>query len=106
MASQSDGGWHRVAEPGDLADGTVTMARVGSTLIALSLVGGRYGALENVCPHAGGPLAQGMIEEGRLVCPWHGREFDPVTGECEGYAESARAFPVEARDDGVYVRVE
>lgn len=106
MAFSGDGTWHRVAGPDDIADCSVTMARAGSKLIALCRVGGRYGALDNACPHAGGPLGQGTIEGKRLVCPWHGREYDPATGECDGYAESATAYPVEVREDGVYVRVE
>lgn len=106
MASFGDDTWHRVAASDEIAEGSVTMVRAGSKLVALCRVGGRYGALDNACPHAGGPLGQGAIEGKRLVCPWHGREYDPATGECDGYAESATAYPVEVRDDGVYVRVE
>jgi len=50
-------------------------------------------------------LGEGTIEGGRLVCPWHGREYDPFTGACEGFAESVAAYPAEARADGIYVRV-
>jgi nitrite reductase/ring-hydroxylating ferredoxin subunit len=53
----------------------------------------------------GGPLADGSLQNGRLVCPWHGREFDPVTGQCDGYAETVRAYAVERRADGIYVAV-
>lgn len=38
-------------------------------------------AMDNVCPHWGGPLGQGVIENGRIICPWHGWQFDPKTGE-------------------------
>ena len=40
-----------------------------------------YSAMENVCLHRGGPLGQGMIEGGKVVCPWHGWAWDPKTGE-------------------------
>ncbi|HEY0564753.1 MAG TPA: Rieske (2Fe-2S) protein [Terriglobales bacterium] len=39
-----------------------------------------FTAMDNVCPHRGGPLGQGMIERGKLVCPWHGWAFDLTTG--------------------------
>lgn len=97
--------WHRVAAPDELAEDSVKMVKAGSRLIALIRSQGRYGALDNTCPHSGGPLGQGSIENGLLVCPWHGREYHPLTGECEGYAERAATYPVEARDDGVYVAV-
>jgi len=105
-ASTAGKAWHKVAEAGDVADGAVTEAAVGKTVLALVRIGDRYAALHGRCPHAGGPLAQGSLEGGRLVCPWHGREYDPFTGQCEGYAEAARTCAVEARADGIYVALE
>ena len=97
--------WHRVADVGELADGTLKRVVVGNKVLVLARVGNRYGALDNRCPHMGGPLAEGSLENGVLVCPWHGREYDPLSGSCEGYAESVRAYPVEVRADGVYAAV-
>lgn len=102
--SETDGlQWHKAAEPDELAEDGVKMCSLAGRLVALTRHEGRYGALDNRCPHMGGPLGQGSIEYGRLVCPWHGREFDPFTGACETAAEAVEAFAVEARDDGVYV---
>jgi nitrite reductase/ring-hydroxylating ferredoxin subunit len=100
------GEWHRVAGADEVPEGAVRPVRAGNHVIALCRVGGRLGALAGTCPHAGGPLGEGTIENGRLVCPWHGREYDPVTGACEGYAESVAAYPAEARADGIYVCVD
>lgn len=98
--------WHKVADADEVADGAVTEVAVGATVLALVRIGDRYAALHGRCPHAGGPLAQGLLENGLLVCPWHGREYDPFTGRCEGYAESARPCAVETRADGIYVAPE
>lgn len=103
--SAIEGEWYRVGGPEDVADGGVRAAHVGSRTLALCRVGGRYAAIDGVCPHRGGPLGEGTIENGRLVCPWHGREYDPMTGACDGYDESVAAYPVEVRADGVYVRL-
>jgi nitrite reductase/ring-hydroxylating ferredoxin subunit len=88
--------------------------------------GDSFVAYENVCPHLGGPVCEGRIarkidveiaadgeavehfssDTFHLVCPWHGYEFDLSTGV--GYADSRfalRSFPVEERDDGIYVVV-
>lgn len=94
--------WHRVATPGELAEGSVTAALAGRRRIALVRLGDRYCALDGTCPHAGGPLAEGALEDGKLVCPWHGREFDVATGQCDGF-QGVAAFPVQVRDDGIYV---
>ena len=94
--------WHRAAGVGEMAEGEVKMVVAGTTEIALALHGGKYCALGNRCPHAGGPLAQGSIENGLLVCPWHGREYDLANGRCEGY-EGVATYPVEVRADGIFV---
>ena len=98
----ADRTWHKVAGAGELTEGTLKSVTVAEKPLVIAHCEGRYGALDDRCPHAGGPLSQGHIENGRLVCPWHGREFHPATGECDGYL-SVAAYPVEARDDGIYV---
>ena len=44
-------------------------------------VDGTIAVLDGVCPHEEGPLGEGIIEDGRVVCPWHGYAFDVRTGE-------------------------
>jgi nitrite reductase/ring-hydroxylating ferredoxin subunit len=100
-----DANWYRVADVGELADGTVKQVDIAGRPLVLIRVGNRYSVLDGRCPHMGGPLAEGSIENGLLVCPWHGREYDPASGRCEGYAESVRAYPVELRPDGVYAAI-
>lgn len=43
----------------------------------------RFSAMDNVCAHRGGPLGQGVVVQGKLVCPWHGWQFDLTTGKSE-----------------------
>ncbi|MEO1135633.1 MAG: thiamine pyrophosphate-dependent enzyme, partial [Pseudomonadota bacterium] len=71
---------------------------------------GQYAAMDNRCPHQGGPLGEGSIEKGVdgkcwLRCPWHGWDFDPITGKPPGGHEDTgqEMFPVDVREDGVYV---
>jgi len=98
--------WHKVAELDELADGRVTTVQAGHRSVALTRCDGRYGALDNRCPHQGGPLGEGSIEKGWLRCPWHGYDYDPLTGNPPaGFADAPAAFPVEVRPDGIYVAV-
>ncbi len=53
----------------------------GAKAICVANVRGVYSALDNVCPHRGGPLGQGMIEGNKVVCPWHGWAWDTKTGQ-------------------------
>jgi thiamine pyrophosphate-dependent acetolactate synthase large subunit-like protein/nitrite reductase/ring-hydroxylating ferredoxin subunit len=103
---RSDATWYKVAEPGDLAEGRVRTAVAGPVTIALTHCGGRFGALANHCPHQGGPLGEGSIENGLLRCPWHGYDYDPITGQPPaGFSDAPEAFPVDVRDDGIYVAI-
>ena len=96
--------WVRVLDLDELPEGRVTSVTVGTRTLAVTHVQGQYGALDARCPHQGGPLGQGTIEKGWLRCPWHGYDYDPLTGDPPpGFEDSPRAFPVELRDDGVYV---
>ncbi len=99
--------WYRVAGIDELADGTVTAVEAGTRTIALTRQGDQYGAIEGVCPHQGGPLADGTFQDGVLRCPWHGWGFDPKTGKSlDPSHEDVPAYAVETREDGVYVQVE
>ncbi|MEQ1788526.1 MAG: thiamine pyrophosphate-binding protein, partial [Acidimicrobiales bacterium] len=98
--------WHKVAEVDDLPDGRVTTVVAGNRSLCLTHCDGRFGALENHCPHQGGPLGEGSIEKGMLRCPWHGYDYDPITGQPPaGFSDAPEAFPVEIRTDGIYVEV-
>jgi thiamine pyrophosphate-dependent acetolactate synthase large subunit-like protein/nitrite reductase/ring-hydroxylating ferredoxin subunit len=78
----------------------------GRRSLVLTHVGDAYGALDNKCPHQGGPLGEGSIEGGWLRCPWHGYDYDPLTGTPPpGFSDAPARFPVEVRTDGVYVEV-
>jgi nitrite reductase (NADH) small subunit len=52
----------------------------GGRAICVANVNGNYSAMDGVCPHRGGPLGQGMIEGGNVVCPWHAWAWDAKTG--------------------------
>lgn len=104
--------WHKVAERGEPREGGVMAVQAGAVAIALTRFRGQLGALDNACPDQGGPLGEGSIEcnDGEkdcwLRCPWHGWDFHPTTGESPaGDDDGVETYPVEERDDGVYVEV-
>ncbi len=102
--------WYKVAEEGDLPEGQVTTALAGYTAVCLiNTPEHGYTALDNRCPHQGGPLGEGQLDaNGRWVlCPWHAYEYDPKTGNPpEGFGDYATALPLEIREDGIYVQVD
>jgi pyruvate oxidase len=73
-------GWHRVSLVDLPAEGRVRSVTMDGRTLAMARCGGSLSALENRCPHQGGPLGEGSIENGWLRCPWHGYDYDPRTG--------------------------
>jgi len=86
--------------------GRVKEAKAGDVDICLANVNGELAALYNRCPHNGGPLGQGMVQGGSVVCPWHGWTFDLKTGVAEApVADKAHAFQVRVEGDDVLVNL-
>ncbi len=105
--------WFRVADLNELADKRVKTVVAGVQTLALTNVNDKYTAMDNHCPHQGGPLGEGSIEtddkgECWLRCPWHGWDFDPQTGRPPGGHEDSgqTLYPVDVREDGIYVGLE
>ncbi|MEX2653543.1 MAG: thiamine pyrophosphate-dependent enzyme [Acidimicrobiia bacterium] len=99
-----DWSWHRLITADELPEGRVTTVTVGRRALAVTHYDGCFGALDNHCPHQGGPLGEGSIENGWLRCPWHGYDYSPCNGTPPpGFDDGPIAYPTEVRDDGVYV---
>jgi nitrite reductase (NADH) small subunit len=82
----------------------VTSPEDGSEIALLKYQGKVY-ALDNICPHQGGPLGEGTIEEGCVTCPWHGWQFNVETGVCQNIpGEEARKIAVEVVDGAVFLK--
>jgi len=58
-----------------LAENTMARARVGKADVLLVRQNGRVCALAHDCAHLGGPLSEGTLKDGSVICPWHGSEF-------------------------------
>ena len=88
------------------AEGEAKEFELGDRTICVANVNGTITAMDNVCLHMGGPLGQGYIEGNKLVCPWHGWEYDPKTGAVEGDPKSKLAvYPIKIENGDVMVEV-
>ena len=76
------------------------------TLVLVNLEGTIY-ALDGTCTHAGGPMAMGWVEDGKISCPLHGAEFDVKTGKRGSMIARAdlMTYPVTLQGDDVFVEV-
>jgi len=85
--------WHKVLNSKkELAADRVMTVTVANKQFALSHFEGKICALDNHCPHQGGPLGEGSIENGILRCPWHGWDYHPCTGKAPGFDDGVESF--------------
>lgn len=100
--------WHKVLDNvEDLPEGRVMTATAEHQVVCLTHFEGKFSALDNRCPHQGGPLGEGSIENGLLRCPWHGWDYDPCTGLAPGFDDGGvDTFLTKVEDGAVYVGVE
>ncbi len=96
--------WIKVLEnSNDLPDGRVMTVTANNHDYCLTHHEGAFCILENKCPHQGGPLGEGSIENGLLRCPWHGWDYNPCTGKVPGYDDGVDTFKTKVEDGSVYI---
>lgn len=77
----------------------------GRTIAVFRQRDGRVFATDNRCPHRGGPLAEGLVGDGKVICPLHAWKIDLASGRCLGEGEAVATHPVEVVGDDVVVTV-
>jgi nitrite reductase (NADH) small subunit len=64
-------------------------------------------AIENRCPHKGGPLAEGIVHGASVTCPLHNWVFDLATGEAEGADEGqVKTYPIDVVEGRIFIAPE
>ncbi len=97
----------RVADVAALPPGERLVVSFGRYDVAVFNVEGEFFALENACPHQGGPMADGWIEGTTVTCPWHAWCFDLRTGKMTlGDFASIPRFAVTIEQGGIFVSTE
>ena len=98
-----------VAKVGEIPAGEGRAYRVGERFVAVFLIDGQYTAIDDLCPHMGASLATGYVENGGVMCPWHGWRFsvshgtwldNPTSKLCQ------RVYEVQVFGDDIQVSVE
>jgi nitrite reductase (NADH) small subunit len=98
--------WLAVCRVEELAEGRGHSLDVRGVRLALFRLGDDLIALSGRCPHSGGSLGHGWIEEGEVVCPLHHWRFRLEDGRCTTIrGESVHRFRCEARGELVWVEV-
>jgi 3-phenylpropionate/trans-cinnamate dioxygenase ferredoxin subunit len=95
----------RVCAKADVPEGEVRVVACGARSLAVSNLDGTLYAIDNVCTHDGGPLGEGRLQRGRVICPRHGAAFDAKTGRVLSLpaVRDVSAYAVDLDGDDVYI---
>ena len=96
-----------VAKTDDLREGEMMQVKVGKRTALLVRVEGKFYALGAKCPHYGAPMEDGLLHDGRLLCPWHKSVFDALTGDLRETPtiQALAQFEARVEDGNVVVTV-
>jgi len=95
-----------VGRVGELLAGEGRVVDAAGTTIALFNVDGTYYATDNACPHRGGPLGDGDLAGGTVICPWHGWRWDVATGaNANNPAVQVACFAVTVEQGEIFVEL-
>jgi 3-phenylpropionate/trans-cinnamate dioxygenase ferredoxin component len=96
----------KVASTADIPPGTGKLVALEGKRIAVFNVDGRYHAIDDTCPHRGGPLSEGELEGEVVTCPWHRSTFNVTTGAVLSAPARDGVSHYSVRDSGGEVSVE
>ena len=98
--------WIRVANLSELpTEGLGHAVKADGLDIALFRSADRVYAIEDICPHLGFPLSEGIMQTGEVICSWHGWHVRLDDGTCQREREKARVWACEVRGDEIYVNI-
>ena len=96
----------RVLKKDEVPAGMIRELQIDGKVLALANVDGKFYAIDNVCLHRGGPLAEGELSGHSVTCPWHGWQYDVTTGKSiMNPAVGVQTYAVEVRGDDIYVDI-
>lgn len=102
--------WVDVCPPGEIANDKCKIIEVDKIPIAVFNINGEFFAIKDNCPHEDLPLADGLVENCDILCPFHGASFDLATGKvlvlpndepCDGLT----VYNTRVLDDKIQVEV-
>jgi nitrite reductase (NADH) small subunit len=95
----------RVCSVQDIPPGEGRAVTVAGRRIAIFHTAERWYALDAVCPHLDGPLADGIVADRTVICPLHERRFDLATGEALTAGPCVTAHEVALQGSEVYLQI-
>ena len=96
----------KVAKTSEIPLNAGKIVQVSNEVIAVFNVDGKFCAVDNSCPHRGGPLGEGDLNGSVVTCPWHSWQFDVATGECPDIpGEKLKTYPCVVEGEDILIEI-
>ncbi len=92
----------------EITEGRVHKAKIGKKEFAVVRLAGAIYCIDGTCSHEGGPLGEGTLDGGELVCPWHEGRFDPKTGAANpetDWVTDVKSYRTKVEDGQLWIDV-
>jgi len=101
------GRYVKAAAVDEVKPGESKLVELEGKSIALFNVDGTFYALDDACPHSGGPLSEGRLQGTRVTCSWHGSIFDVTDGKVldEPATDNVASYPVRVVGADVEIEI-
>jgi sulfoxide reductase heme-binding subunit YedZ len=104
MKRLSDNNWVYVCLVNEIQDTCAKMAVVNNERVAIFKYGNKLSAVHNVCKHQNGPLGEGKIVDGCIICPWHGYQYQPGDGCAPApFTEKLATYNLKVEGQAIYI---
>ena len=96
----------KVTAVSEIPDHQSKIVEVQGSQVAIFNLGSQFCAIENLCPHRGGPVGEGDLDGNIVTCPWHGWQFDVTTGVSPvNPAAKVKTFPCKVAGNDICIEV-
>ncbi|MGD9652917.1 MAG: Rieske (2Fe-2S) protein [Candidatus Dadabacteria bacterium] len=100
--------FEKIAKTSEIPPGEIRSFPLGSEMVAVCNVDGRFFAFRDECTHQAYPLSDGILEGKKITCIYHGAEFNVETGEalCLPATDPVETYPIKIEGEDLYVLIE
>ena len=97
--------WMQVAQRSEIESGESKVVKLGDERVAVFNADGKFYAINNTCPHQGGPLGEGVLDEESVTCPWHEWKYDLKTG-CPIVTPAVKTYALQIDGEAIWIAVD
>ncbi len=97
--------FERVADISEVEEGKARVINIEGDEVALFNIRGKIFAISNICPHRGGPLAEGEIDGNTIICPWHAWQFNIETGKGVNFPVQVKKYDVKIEGKEIFIDI-